>query len=88
MLSSSNANVSAEEEPLSVDEFRTKPPSDLRRIGPSMVRAKYQRGSLKKIGNGQYLARWRRYSTTPSGEKATPRKKIITKELAAKYRIG
>ena len=71
-----------------MDEFRTKPPSDLRRIGPSMVRAKYQRGSLKKIGNGQYLARWRRYSTTPSGEKATPRKKIITKELAAKYRIG
>jgi hypothetical protein len=53
-----------------------------------MARAKYQRGSLKKIGNGQYLARWRRYSATPSGEKATPRKKIITKELAAKYRIG
>ena len=71
-----------------MDESRTKPSSDLRRIGSSMVRAKYQRGSLKKIGNGQYVARWRRYSTTPSGEKATPRKKIITKELASKYRIG
>jgi hypothetical protein len=53
-----------------------------------MVRTKYQRGSLKRIGNGQYIARWRRYAATPSGEKATPRKKIITKELAAKYRIG
>ena len=88
MPSSKNASVSAVEEPLNVDESRTKPSSDLRRIGSSMVRAKYQRGSLKKIGNGQYVARWRRYSTTPSGEKATPRKKIITKELAAKYRIG
>lgn len=71
-----------------MDESRIKPSSDLRRIGSSMVRAKYQRGSLKKIANGQYVARWRRYSATPSGEKATPRKKIITKELAAKYRIG
>src|ERR1039457_5446312 len=53
-----------------------------------MARTKYQRGSLKKIGNGQYVARWRRYAATPGGEKATPRKKIITKELAAKYRIG
>jgi integrase len=88
MRSSSNANVSAEEEPLSVNEPRTKPSADLRTIGPRMVRTKYQRGSLKKIGNGQYVARWRRYSATPSGEKATPRKKIITKELAAKYRIG
>jgi integrase len=88
MRSSSNANVSAVGGPLSVDESRTKPSSDLRKIGSSMVRAKYQRGSLKKIGNGQYVARWRRYSATPSGEKATPRKKIITKELAAKYRIG
>jgi integrase len=88
MLSSSNANVSAEEEPLRVDESRARPSSDLRRIGSSMTRGKYQRGSLKKIGNGQYVARWRRYSATPSGEKATPRKKIITKELAAKYRIG
>jgi hypothetical protein len=42
-----------------------------------MVRTKYQRGSLKKIGSGQYLARWRRYSATPGGEKATARKKII-----------
>jgi hypothetical protein len=88
MLSSSNANVSAEEEPRRVDESRTKPSSDLRRIGSSMPRAKYQRGSLKKISNGQYVARWRRYSATPSGEKATPRKKIITKGFAAKYRIG
>jgi len=71
-----------------VNEPRTKPSADLRTIGSRMVRTKYQRGSLKKIGNGQYVARWRRYSTTPSGEKATPRKKIITKELAAKYRIG
>lgn len=69
-------------------ETRPKPAADLRRIGSSMVRTKYQRGSLKKVGNGQYLGRWRRYSTTPSGEKATARKKIITKELAAKYRIG
>lgn len=53
-----------------------------------MARTKYQRGSLRKIGNGQYVARWRRYAATPSGEKAIPRKKIITKELAAKYRIG
>jgi integrase len=53
-----------------------------------MARTKYQRGSLKKIGNGQYVARWRRYVATPSGEKAIPRKKIVTKELAAKYRIG
>ena len=88
MPSSSNANVSAVEGPLSMDEFRTKPSADLRRIGSSMMRTKYQRGSLKKIGNGQYVARWRRYSATPSGEKATPRKKIITKDLAAKYRIG
>lgn len=71
-----------------MDESRTKPSSDLRRIGSSMPRAKYQRGSLKKISNGQYVARWRRYSATPSGEKATPRKKIITKGFAAKYRIG
>ena len=53
-----------------------------------MARTKYQRGSLRKIGNGQYVARWRRYAATPGGEKAIPRKKIITKELAAKYRIG
>jgi integrase len=52
------------------------------------VRIKYQRGSLKRIGNGQYVARWRRYAATPSGEKAIPRKKIITKEVAAKHRIG
>jgi hypothetical protein len=72
MRSSSNANVSAVEGPLNVDESRTKPSSDLRRIGSSKVRAKYQQGSLKKIGNGQYVARWRRHSATPSGEKATP----------------
>jgi Phage integrase, N-terminal SAM-like domain len=71
-----------------VAETRPKPSADLRRIGSSMVRTKYQRGSLKKIGNGQYIGRWRRYTRTPSGEKATPRKKIITKELAAKYRIA
>ena len=53
-----------------------------------MTRTKYQRGSLKRIGNGQYEARWRRYVTTPNGEKATPRKKILTKELAAKLRIA
>jgi hypothetical protein len=53
-----------------------------------MGRAKYQRGSIKKIGNGHYVGRWRRYVETPNGEKAIPRKKIITKELAAKYRIG
>ena len=53
-----------------------------------MARTKYQRGSLRKIGNGRYVARWRRYVETPNGEKAIPRKKIITKELAAKYRIG
>src|SRR5712692_110673 len=88
MRSSSNANVSAAEEPLSVDESRTKPSADLRRVGSSMVRTKYQRGSLKRIGNGQYVARWRRYAATPSGEKAIPRKRIITKELAAKHRIG
>ena len=66
----------------------TKPSADLRGIGSRMARTKYQRGSLRKIGNGQYVARWRRYAATPSGEKAIPRKKIITKELAAKYRIG
>ena len=72
-----------------MDESRTKPSSDLRRIGSSMVRAKYQQADLKKIGNGQYVARWRRYSKQPqSGEKATPRKQNITKELAGKYRIG
>jgi integrase len=53
-----------------------------------MPRTKYQRGSLKKMGNGRYLARWRRYVNTPNGDKAIPRKKIITKELAARYRIG
>jgi hypothetical protein len=61
---------------------------DFRRIGSRMARTKYQRGSFKKAGNGRYLARWRRYVDTPGGEKAIPRKKIITKELAAKYRIG
>jgi hypothetical protein len=71
-----------------VAETRPKPSADLRRIGSSMVRTKYQRGSPKKIGNGQYIGRWRRYTRTPSGEKATPRKKIITKELTAKYRIA
>lgn len=61
---------------------------DFRRIGLRMARTKYQRGSFKKAGVGRYLARWRRYIETPEGEKAIPRKKIITKELAAKYRIG
>lgn len=61
---------------------------DFRKIGSSMPRTKYQRGSFKKVGNGRYVARWRRYVETPDGEKAIPRKKIITKELAAKYRIG
>ena len=53
-----------------------------------MGRTKYQRGSFKKVGGGRYLARWRRYVDTPDGEKGIPRKKVITKELAAKYRIG
>lgn len=53
-----------------------------------MPRTKYQRGSLAKLPDGRYLARWRRYFDTPAGETATPRKKIITKDLAAKYRIG
>src|SRR5260370_32342293 len=53
-----------------------------------MPRMKYQRGSLTKLGSGRYLARWRHYVITPNGEKATPRKKIITKELAVKYRVG
>src|SRR5260370_38667830 len=53
-----------------------------------MPRMKYQRGSLTKLGSGRYLARWRLYVITPNGEKATPRKKIITKELGVKYRVG
>ena len=69
-------------------ESPTKPSTDLRGIGSRMARTKYQRGSLKKTGNGHYIARWRRYIATRSGEKAIPRKKTITKELAAKYRIG
>jgi integrase len=84
----SSANGSAAEGPLSMSEPRTEPPSDLRKIGSKMARTKYQRGSIKKIGNGNYVGRWRRYAATPNGEKAIPRKKIITKELAAKYRIG
>jgi integrase len=47
---------------------------------PDLVRSEHD--------NGRYVARWRRYVETPNGEKAIPRKKIITKELAAKYRIG
>jgi hypothetical protein len=49
---------------------------------------KYQRRSFRKVGNGRYLARWRRYVDAPGGERAIPRKKVITKELAGKYRIG
>jgi integrase len=84
----SSANASAEKGPLNVAEFRITPTSDLRGIGSRMARAKYQRGSIKKIDNGRYVGRWRRYVETPDGEKAIPRKKIITKELAAKYRIA
>jgi integrase len=65
-----------------------RPESDLRKIGSTMPRTKYQRGSFKKLGNGRFVVRWRRYIDTPDGEKVIPRKKIITKELAAKYRIG
>src|ERR1041385_7928618 len=83
-----SANASVAVEPLNVAEFRISPTSDLRGIGSRMARAKYQRGSIKKIGNGHYVGRWRRYVETANGEKAIPRKKIITKELAAKYRIG
>jgi Phage integrase, N-terminal SAM-like domain len=88
MHSLSSANGSAAKELHSVPEYRTKLPADLRKIGSKMARTKYQRGSIKRIGNGHYVARWRRYAATPSGEKAIPRKKIITKDLAGKYRIG
>ena len=42
-------------------ESRIKPTSDIKAIGLKMSRTKYQRGSIKKLGNGRYLARWRRY---------------------------
>jgi len=71
-----------------VVESPFSPDFDVRKIGARMPRTKYQRGSLRKIGKGQFLARWRRYIATPGGEKAIPRKKVLTKSLAAKYRIG
>jgi integrase len=71
-----------------VAESPVGPDFDIRKVGARMPRMKYQRGSLRKLTKGQFVARWRRYIETPDGEKAIPRKKILTKSLAAKYRIG
>lgn len=53
-----------------------------------MPRARYQRGSLKKIGHGRYRAQWFQYRQTEAGEKRVHREKILTHELGEKYRIG
>ncbi len=74
---------------------------DLKRLGKSLPRQRYQRGSLKssvpaakgkpkrQLAKGTYWARWYRYIRLPNGqERRSPREKIITKELAASFRIG
>lgn len=86
--SSRNANASAETGLRNVLNSRIRSSLDVRSIGSRMARTKYQRGSLKKIANGRYLARWRHYVESSNGENAVPRKRTLTKELAAKYRIG
>ncbi len=46
------------------------------------------RGELKRVGSGRYWARWFVYVETETGEKRRPREKIITRDLAEKYRIA
>jgi integrase len=66
-----------------------------------MPRQRYQRGRLKpfvpaakgkpkrQLPRGTYWARWYRYIQQPDGlEKRSPREKIITKDLAQKFRIA
>jgi integrase len=62
---------------------------DLRRLGKSMPRQRGGgHGELKRIGSGRYWARWFVYVRTGADEKRRPREKIITRELAEKYRIA
>lgn len=74
---------------------------DLRRIGEQMARQRYQRGTLKTfvpaskgkrrrpLPRGSYWARWYRYVQQPDGtQKRSPREKIITRELAQKFRVA
>src|SRR5437867_1954412 len=64
-------------------------PCDLRRIGKSMPRQRGAgHGELKRIGSGRYWARWFVYIKTETDEKRHPREKIITRDLAVKYRIA
>jgi integrase len=46
------------------------------------------RGELKRIGSGRYWARWFVYVRTETEEKRRPHEKIITRDLAEKYRIA
>jgi len=73
---------------------------DVRRIGRHMGRQRYQRGSLKafvpatknkpkrQLRRGYYWARWYRYVQGADGVKRSPREKIITKDLANRFRIA
>lgn len=74
---------------------------DIRSVGRSMPRARYQRGTLRtgvprhggrserKLPRGQYWAQWYQYVRQPDGsEKRKQREKIITRELAELHHIA
>jgi integrase len=46
------------------------------------------RGELKRVTEGRYWARWFVYHRTETGEKRRPHEKIVTRDLAEKYRVS
>ncbi len=63
--------------------------SDLKNIGRSMPRQRGRgRGELKRLSPGRFWARWFVYAESGGDERRRSREKVITRELAEKYRIG